>query len=174
VERGHTGVKVDPERDCHHEEAQMTDLASRHTSITIRAAGPDDAAAIVALVRELAAAFDEASPLTRAYVEEYLAAPGAAVLLAETTHQAIGLVSYTIRPNLYHAGPAAIIEELIISGGHRDQGVGDRLVRQLLDHLADLGCTEVSVSTLPDNEGARRFYRAHGLVDEAVLLEKHF
>jgi ribosomal protein S18 acetylase RimI-like enzyme len=27
---------------------------------------------------------------------------------------------------------------------------------------------------LPDNQGAIRFYRSHGLVDEAIHLEKHF
>jgi ribosomal protein S18 acetylase RimI-like enzyme len=37
-----------------------------------------------------------------------------------------------------------------------------------------MGCAEVSVSTLSDNEDAQRFYRSHGLVDEAVFLEKHF
>ncbi len=33
---------------------------------------------------------------------------------------------------------------------------------------------EVSVTTMPDNQGAIRFYKRHGLVDEAVFLEKHF
>jgi hypothetical protein len=27
---------------------------------------------------------------------------------------------------------------------------------------------------MPDNAGAIRFYKAHGMLDEAVLLEKHF
>jgi GNAT superfamily N-acetyltransferase len=152
----------------------MIDLGPGHTSLAIREAGPEDATTIAALVRELAAAWGDTSPVTAAYVEDYVAAPGTGVLLAERARQVVGLISYSIRPNLYHAGPSAIIEELIVGDGHRDQGVGGRLVQQLLDHLAGLGCIEVAVSTLPGNEGAQRFYRTHGLVDEAVLLEKHF
>jgi ribosomal protein S18 acetylase RimI-like enzyme len=45
---------------------------------------------------------------------------------------------------------------------------------ELLERMAALGCVEVSVSALTENVGARRFYRAHGLTDDAVLLEKHF
>ncbi|MGD8397454.1 MAG: GNAT family N-acetyltransferase [Anaerolineae bacterium] len=152
----------------------MTDLAQGHTSIVIREAGVGDEAAIVALVRELAAAWGDTSTVTGAYVAAYVAASGTGVLVAERAHQVVGLVSYSIRPNLYHGGPSAIIEELIVSAGYRGQGVGGRLVQRLLDQLAGLGCIEVAVSTLPGNEGAQRFYRAHGLVDEAILLEKHF
>jgi len=39
--------------------------------------------------------------------------------------------------------------------------------------MESLGCAEVSVSTMPDNVDALQFYKAHGLVDEAILLEKH-
>jgi ribosomal protein S18 acetylase RimI-like enzyme len=35
-------------------------------------------------------------------------------------------------------------------------------------------CAEVSVSTMPSNSKAIEFYKAHGMTDEAVLLEKHF
>ena len=42
-----------------------------------------------------------------------------------------------------------------------------------MERAAQAGCAEVSVSTMAGNEGAIRFYRAHGMVDEAVLLERH-
>jgi hypothetical protein len=34
-------------------------------------------------------------------------------------------------------------------------------------------CAEVSVSTMPDNQEAIRFYNKLGLVDEAIFLERH-
>jgi len=141
--------------------------------IEIRGAGPGDAAAITALIHELAGTYGEASPLTAAYAREYLAVPGCHVLLAERAGRTAGLLSYSVRPNLYHAGPTALIEELVVAEEARGSGVGGALLEHLLAHLATSGCAEVSVTTMPDNEGAQRFYRAHGLVDEAVLLEKH-
>jgi aminoglycoside 6'-N-acetyltransferase I len=96
------------------------------------------------------------------------------VLLAVEGGQAVGLLSYSLRPDLYHAGLSAFIEELVVRGPGRGHGVGSALMAELFRWLDDLGCVEVSVATMPDNKGARRFYQAYGLVDEAVLLEKHF
>jgi len=143
------------------------------TGVHIREASAGDEAAIATLIHELAASGGESSPLTEDYARDYMAMPGSHVLLAELDGRIAGLLSYSIRPNLYHAGPSALIEELVVAGRERGGGVGGALLRHLLAHLAATACTEVAVSTMPDNEGAQRFYRAHGLVDEAVLLEKH-
>jgi len=138
-----------------------------------RDATPDDAAAIVALVQELAAAEGDSSPLDQAYVGHYLSHPGSGLLLAEEDGRAIGLLGYSIRPDLYHAGPGGLIEILIVHGPRRGQGVGHVLVSAFLDQAQRLGCIEVSVTTGMENHDAQRFYRAHGLVDEALFLEKH-
>ena len=143
-------------------------------SVIIRDAVTADAPAIVALIRELAGSLNEVSPVTLAYVRTYLAFPGCGILLAEDAGQITGLLSYSIRPNLYHNGDTAMIEELVVDPAWRGQKIGSSLLEEVLSLLEALGCVEVSVTTLPDNEGAIRFYRAHGLVDEAVYLEKHF
>lgn len=142
--------------------------------IRVEEAGPGDEAAIAALIQELAAASGETSPISEDYVRGYLATSGSHVLLARLANQVAGLLSYSVRPNLYHAGPAGFIEELVVVEPQRGQGVGSALLRHLLAHLEATDCVEVSVTTLTDNEGAQRLYRAHGLVDEAVFLEKHF
>jgi len=56
----------------------------------------------------------------------------------------------------------------------RGQSVGKTLLEEFMNQLQARGCVEVSVTTMPDNIGAPRFYKAHGLVDESVYLEKHF
>jgi ribosomal protein S18 acetylase RimI-like enzyme len=142
--------------------------------IRIREAGPGDEPAIVRLIREFAEDGSDTSLLTEEFVGEYLASPGSFILLAEAEGQAIGLLSYSIQPDLYHAGPAAYIAELYVHGPDRGHGVGGALMTDLFRRLARLGCVVASVAVMPDNEGALRFYRAHGLVDEAILLEKHF
>jgi ribosomal protein S18 acetylase RimI-like enzyme len=62
---------------------------------------------------------------------------------------------------------------LVVRGPARNQGIGSALMSEFLKRMAALGCAEVSVATLIENVGAQRFYRSHGLTDDAVLLEKH-
>lgn len=139
----------------------------------MREAESGDAPQIMDLVRELAISNDEASPITESYVDEFLSFPGCGALLAEEGGEVVGMLSYSVRPNLYHTGDTALIEELIVSGRSRGKGIGSALVHEMIALAQVLGCKEVSVSTMPDNAGAISFYRKHGLVDEAVLLEKH-
>ncbi len=143
-------------------------------NFTVRPAAQSDALAICALIQELARINGERSPLEPRFVEDYLKWPGCRVLLAESEGRVFGLLSYHIRPNLYHAGPASLIEELIVRAEMRGLGVGERLVRTAIADAREAGCTEISVSTMLENEDAQRFYRRLGLGDDALLLEMHF
>ncbi len=142
-------------------------------SIQIRQANQDDIPSIVRLVRELAESGGERSPLAEDYAAYFLHQPNCYVLLAETEDQIIGLLSYLMTPNLYHASDTCTIPELIVTDGFRGRGVGSALMDDLIEHMASQGCVEVSVSTMPNNQGAIQFYKKHGLVDEALLLERH-
>lgn len=144
------------------------------TSLRLRAATTEDTDAIVRLVREHAAIAGEQSPITAPYVAAYLAFEHNGILLAESDGQIIGLMSYSIRPDLYHAANACLIEELIVASEWRRQGVGRALMTRLLDRLNSFQCAEVSVAVMPDNSSAIRFYQSQGLTDEALFLEKHF
>ncbi len=142
--------------------------------ITIRDARPSDAPGIVALIRESAAEDKEDTPVTGAYVAEYLSSPGSGIMIADSQGQTAGLLSYSTRPGLFHAAPSCLIELLLVRADRRGRGAGSALLRALLARAAEQGCAEVSVSTMPDNAGAIRFYRRHGLTEEALFLEKHF
>jgi len=143
-------------------------------SVAVRDAEAQDAAIIADLVRDLAATAGEETPVTVAYVAKYLAAPTSRALLAEVGGQVAGLLTYSVRPDLYHAASTCLIEELIVREEMRGQGVGSALLDELFSRLTALGCAEVSVTTLPGNTRAIEFYKAHGLTDEAIFLEKHF
>ena len=142
--------------------------------VSIRDAQPDDAPDVVRLIGELAQAEGDSSPLSEAFVGDYLRAPRCGLLLALVEDEVAGLLSYSTRPDLYHAAPSVMIDELIVSAPYRGGGIGSALLTELLARAAADGSAEVSVTTMPDNAGAQRFYRAHGLVDEALFLEKHF
>ena len=144
------------------------------TSLRIRAAKPEDTETIVRLVRGHAAIAGEQSLISASYVATYLAFEHNDILLAERDGQIIGLVSYSIRPDLYHAANVCLIEELIVASEWRGQGAGRALMTGLLDRLNSLKCAEVSVAVRSDNSPAIRLYQSQGLTDEALFLEKHF
>jgi len=142
--------------------------------LTLRPAQQQDDLAIASLISELAASSGETTPIMAGYVRHYLEFPGCNVLVAILDQQVVGLLSYSLRPNLFHAGNSCTIEELIVAQPFRKRGIGGALLEELLRQLSEQDCVEVSVTTMPDNHGAIAFYRSHGLTDEAIYLEKHF
>ena len=142
--------------------------------IVVRDAQDSDAEAVVRLIQELAEHEGWPSPITPETVVKYLATPGNGLILAQCGDDICGLLSYSIQANLYHAAAIGHIDELVVSGERRGQGVGSALMTELMDRLRHLGCAEVSVTVMPENLHAQKFYRAHGLVEEVISLEKHF
>ncbi|MDR3572758.1 MAG: GNAT family N-acetyltransferase [Anaerolineaceae bacterium] len=140
----------------------------------IRAAKSDDSQEIVRLTQELAAKMGETTPITAHYIGVALNCPGFGILLAEEAGRVIGLLSYSIRPSLFHAANSGLIEDLVVDGNFRGNLVGSTLLEEYMSLMQSNGCVEVSVTTMADNMDAVRFYKSHGLVDEAVFLEKHF
>ncbi len=151
------------------EEFQVTTM-----TIQIRKAQAEDADSVASLIQELAQGIHERSPITPEYVRQYLTSTVSRIFLAVDGDEVLGMLSYSISDNLYHASPACLIEELVVRSTARDRGVGSALVEAVLEEARNLHCAEISVSTMPDNEGAIRFYRRHGFTEEAVFLEHHF
>jgi ribosomal protein S18 acetylase RimI-like enzyme len=141
--------------------------------LLIRDAVPGDELTIVGLIQELGAASGYESPVHEEHAAQYLASPGCGVLLAEEGGEAVGLLSYSIRFDLFHAANSCLIDELVVREGHRGRGIGGVLLDEVIRRAASAGCVEVSVTTMPDNEAAQALYRSHGLVEEAVFLEMH-
>ncbi len=142
-------------------------------SIDIRPALKTDASAIVRLVGLLASDQGEQSPVDSDYVLTFMKTPGTGILIADLAGEVIGLISYTQRPGLYHAGDSCMIEELVVRDDLRSSGIGGMLLEAIVTLAAEKGCPEVSLSVMPFNTKAIEFYRRHGFVDEAILLEKH-
>ena len=96
------------------------------------------------------------------------------VLLAEVEGEVLGLLSYTVSLDLWHAGNCCYIRELIIHAGSRHMGLGGLLLEEVFRRAQRDHWMEVSVSTMADNNVALALYRKHGMTDEAILLERHF
>ena len=138
--------------------------------VLVREARPKDVGSIVRLIQQMGSD----SPITADYVSSYLKSPRSRVLLAERQGRVAGLISYSVRPDLYHAGNSVLIEELVVDEACRGEGIGSALMTSLMEELKELNCREVCLAVMPDNEPAIRFYRWRGLAEEALFLERHF
>jgi len=141
--------------------------------IVIRNVTDGDEPAVVRLVKELGQSSGDMSPVTDNFVREYFRSPGCGILLAEDDGVVVGLLSYSLRPSLFHAATSCLIETLIVTEAARSQGAGRALMVEILRQAEIQKWAEISVSVMPDNQRALWFYRLLGLTDEAVLLEKH-
>lgn len=142
--------------------------------VVIRYTKLEDTQAIVRLLHQWAAAYDEQSPITADYLSDYLAAPCTRVLVAECEGSVVGLLSYTVRPSLYHASPSCLIEEFVVDEAVRGKGIGSLLLKEIVRQTQAEGCAEISVSVMRENRKAIKLYRAHGFDGDALLLEMHF
>lgn len=139
----------------------------------IRPAIHTDAGTAVGLMAQLA---EYAAGRVDAGVEDRFRAmlelPQYAIFVAEDDRgQVVGLLSASQRWTLWHAGPCAIIEELIVDEGARRKGIGRALIQAALDWARSQRCSEVEVSTDQNNVKAQAFYRQLGFGSIALLLE---
>ena len=141
--------------------------------VRIRSATPDDASAAARLMAQLAEhTRGRIDPGVEDRLRAMIELPQYAIFVAEDEEgQVLGLLSASQRWTLWHTGPCALIEELVVDEGARRQGIGRSLIGAALDWARGQGCSEVEVSTDHDNTDARAFYRQLGFESEALLLE---
>ena len=128
---------------------------------------------VVCLIKEMAESDGETSAVTGDYCKRFLNAAGCGILLAIDEDEVIGMLSFVVRPDLYHAADTFLIQEMFVSASARNRGAGTALLSEALRAAETGGCAEISVSVMPDNLWAQRLYKSMGLVEQAVLLEKH-
>lgn len=143
----------------------------------IRAARAADSAAVYRLIVQLqqfaGAEVAQEAALVRQFVQA-LADPRFRAFVAVRSGAVQGVITLWLRESLFHKGPVALIDELIIDEGGRGRGVGAQLVDHVVRYCAELGCAEVEVTTETDNRAARAFYAKCGFAEEGVLLEREF
>ena len=97
--------------------------------------------------------------------------PAQYVLVARQGTNILGFINFSTRKTVMHPAPSALIDELVVSKKSRETGIGKQLIQRAIGKSRELGCCEVEVSTEKSNNEARRFYKACGFEEDAVLLE---
>ena len=135
-------------------------------NIAIRDATPSDAAAIHALIVELAV-YEKAEHEVIASVADienslFGADTPARGLICERDGQIIGYAIYFFSYSTWLGRKGMYLEDLYISLAHRGEGAGKRLLRHLARIASDSGCGRLEWSVLDWNEPAIRFYESIG------------
>ena len=141
----------------------------------LREATEEDAAEIHALARELAGAVGDAIPdesAVRTRLVELIEEPRARVFVAEAEDQVAGVVSLWIKPDLAHGDAVVEVPMLVVSEGHRRNGVGKLLMAQTQEVAAENGASLIELVTTNANVAARDLYKSLGFFEaEVVSLE---
>lgn len=141
--------------------------------VRIRHATPGDAAAVTGLMAQLAEfGHGTVADGVAKRLSVILGRSDYAVFVAEQAdEQVVGLLTVSQRLTLWHAGPVALIEELVVDRAAHGKGIGRMLIATALEWARSQGCSELEVSTELDNQAAQAFYQRVGFTQGALLLE---
>jgi GNAT superfamily N-acetyltransferase len=88
--------------------------------------------------------------------------------------QVMGLLLLSHRPTLWHSGPSALIEDIVVDERARGQGVGRALIEAGLGWARSHGCSEMEVTTEEENGASQAFFQSLGFEGAGLLLEREF
>jgi aminoglycoside 6'-N-acetyltransferase I len=131
--------------------------------ISIRVLGHDEAAVLDNVADDV---FDHA--IHPRWCAEFFGDPRHHLVVALDDDLVVGMASgvHYVHPD---KAPQLFINEVAVAATHHNQGIGRHLVATLVAHGEAIGCNEAWVLTSPDNEPAKRMYRAAGAIAEEEL-----
>lgn len=142
-------------------------MTARSKDIVIRAAGPEDAAAIVGMIRALAG-YENLGHEVRIGAADVLrdgfgARPYFECLLAEAAGKAVGFAFYYFTYSTFEGRPTLFLEDLYIAEHQRGLALGRRIMARLAEIALARGCPRLDLAVLHWNP-ARGFYDRLGFV----------
>jgi N-acetylglutamate synthase-like GNAT family acetyltransferase len=138
--------------------------------IDIRKAKRQDVPRILSLYEDLT---EEKINLTAEKIEQVFqqieGMPNQEFLVAEAEGYIAGTLFLQIVPNLTHnARPWGIIENVVVDGQYRRQGIGSQLIKTAIKSCRDCGCYKVQLLSHKKRREAHLFYRSEGFDDSAL------
>lgn len=137
---------------------------SRDTGVVPpRLATADDAGEVARLLHDFNSEFDTPSPgpeVLAARLRVLLAGDTTFAVLAGTPAVAVALV--TLRPNVWYAGPVALLDELYVVPPLRGRGIGSAVLGHVVVVARSRGVDLVEINVDEGDVDAQRFYERHG------------
>ena len=139
-------------------------------SVTVRYAVHGDESAIVPLLQEFALATGTRCLAAEHTVSRYLAAADETVLLAVEDEAAVGLLSYSIRPDLLSGVAVAGIEVFVVLAERRGEGIGTMLLSAARHMLHEAEVRMLTAHVGAENAYAQHMLFAAGLTEASMRL----
>ena len=129
----------------------------------IRIATPADAVDLAGVLHAFNTEFETPTPGVEVLAQRLnslLAEPSTFAILAGTPPIGCGLV--TLRPNVWHAGLVAILDELYVAPARRNSGIGTSLIARFESECRTRGVVYIEINVDEGDTDARRFYERLG------------
>lgn len=130
-------------------------------SVTVAIADQVTDELVEAFVRLTPQLSSSSPPPTREQLEEIVGSPATHLLVARGADGSIA-GSLTLVLFRIPTGLRAWIEDVVVDGEARGQGVGEALNRYAIDVAAEHGARSVDLTSRPSREAANRLYRRLG------------
>jgi GNAT superfamily N-acetyltransferase len=128
-----------------------------------RLAAVDDADDVARLLHDFNTEFDTPTPgaeVLARRLRTLLAGTETFAIVAGIP--AVGVALVTLRPNVWHEGRVALLDELYVVPHLRDRGIGSGILGQLLSTARKRRVDLVEINVDEGDLDARRFYERHG------------
>jgi ribosomal protein S18 acetylase RimI-like enzyme len=130
-------------------------------SVTVSIATAVDDGLVVAFERLIPQLSRSSPPPDAAVLQEIVDSPSTHLLVARGDDGSI-LGSLTLVLFRIPTGLRAWIEDVVVDGSARGQGVGEALNRYAIDVAAEHGARSIDLTSRPSREAANRLYRRLG------------
>jgi N-acetylglutamate synthase-like GNAT family acetyltransferase len=137
-------------------------------AVLIRSARLADAEVIFPLLQQFATSYQPDRAAFDRHVPLLLQAEHAELLVAEMAGQVVGYALAFKLLTLYANGIVVELQELMVAPEQRRQGIGRRLVEEIVGRARAAGAVEVTVPT----RRARDFYLPLGFEETALYLQR--
>ena len=136
------------------------------SAATIRPCRPEDAEALVDLIRTLAV-YEKLEAQARATPEALRAhlfgpKPAAEAILAEVAGAPVGFALCFTTFSTFRGQPGLYLEDIFVRPEHRGRGIGKALLTEVARRAVERGCGRLEWSVLDWNSPAIGFYQALG------------
>jgi ribosomal protein S18 acetylase RimI-like enzyme len=106
-------------------------------------------------------------------LQALLSDPNSHVLIADSEGTAVGYITGRVTVEPRRVLPRkGVVEDWYVAPKARGAGVGARLLRELEERFAAVGCEVIESATWSSNEGARRAHDALGFREIRVIYRK--
>lgn len=129
--------------------------------LLIRPAQAGDVATLHQMMSDLENRVLPQEPFTAVFLQNLRDAQ-VGYFLAESSREAVGMVSCHVQLLLHHAAPVAEIQEMYVRPGYRSQRIGRRLLEAARLFARQRGAPQLEVSSNRTRTDAHRFYEREG------------